>query len=155
MNQVQLDWEGPFNVSELKKKFFEERISDLLKDPTYYWMTWPGIYAFLNQNHQVLYIGSATKSRGNALRTRIREHLKGDTKFSFRLRKNNVNMDDLQLIVAPVMKDEVRIDILKMERILSFEMNPPGNSDDLVIVNCGNFNPLPQRIRAGISKYSS
>jgi hypothetical protein len=151
MERFHLNWVGPFNVSELRKTIFEEKIS---KAP--WWMTWQGIYIFLDQSHIVLYVGSATKGRGFALRKRIREHLRGSKDFSVRLKKNNLNIDDLQLIAAPDDKEKFSYkDILKIEGIITRELNPPGNSEDLMeVVNDGSFKPaLPERIRAGLSSY--
>jgi hypothetical protein len=153
MDQFQLNWVGPFKVSELKKKTLEESIS---KVPP--WMTWQGIYIFLDQNFHVLYVGSATKGSGYALRSRIREHLRegAQTSFSRQLKKNNMNIDDLQLIAASDTKEEFTYkDILKIEGIITREMNPPGNSDDVgEIVNYGSFKPaLPERIQTGLSGY--
>jgi hypothetical protein len=57
----------------------------------------------------------SNKERGFALRKRIREHLKGSTDFSVRLKKNNMNIDDLQLIAAPDDKEKFSYkDILKI-----------------------------------------
>jgi hypothetical protein len=156
MDQFRLNWEGPFKVSELRRKIFDQGIGELFKDCDNFWMSWQGVYAFLDKNSRVLYIGSATKGTGYALRWRIRKHLKGETDFSRRLKGNTMNIDDLQLIAAPDQKEDLSYeDILKIEGILIREMNPPGNSDDVVeVVNYGSFKPaLPERVQAGLSGY--
>lgn len=155
MVEIKLNWEGPFKISDIRKKFLEERLNDVIKDPSYYWITWPGIYVFIDEYFRPLYVGSATKNCTNPLRTRIREHLKGLTKFYERLKKSGLDLNDQwQLIVAPFTDDELLGNILKIEHALTCNLNPPGNFDDLEIVNLGKCESIPSKFKVGFLRYN-
>jgi len=67
-----------------------------------------------------------------------------------------LQIDDLQLIAAPDDKEKFSYkDILTIEGIITRELNPPGNSEDLKeVINDGSVRAaLPERIRAGLSGY--
>ena len=156
MVEIKLNWEGPFKISEIRKKFLEERLKNVINDPNYYWITWPGIYIFIDEKTRPLYVGSATKDCTNPLRARIREHLKGSTKFVSALREKGLDLDDgWQLIVAPFVNNEPFTDILKIERVLTHILVPHGNFEDFAILNFGRCKPIPAEIKVGLSWYTA
>jgi len=153
MDKFTLTWYGPFPVTELRKHIFEESIKDSLTDPNYSCFSKCGAYIFMDQSSRVLYVGQ-TRRKGNSLRTRIREYLKGEYELSHRLERNGIDIDSLSVIVAPVADDQAELynNLQKIERILQLELNPPGNEDDMKIVNLGNIGSLPNKIDAGLSR---
>src|SRR5690606_38544530 len=142
IRKFELDWQVT-SVTDLKKKLLIETANAILKDQNYYHLTWPGLYMFLSNDNRVLYDGSATRSKGSALRTRLREHFKGQTDFSLRLRKSKLEIDTLKVAVAAVTDETISAEILKIERALIHSLSPPGNIENCLIINRGCSDILP------------
>ncbi|MCK4582682.1 hypothetical protein KAU18_05145 [Candidatus Bathyarchaeota archaeon] len=148
MDEITLQWEGPFTGSELQENIIGVHPDELLKDPKYSCLYWPGVYVFYREK-QILYVGQANKSRGSRLRMRLKQHVINKTPFSERLRKNNIERDELLVIVAPFNKEQdYRVEkISTIENALMCPCKPPGHFDEnLRITNLGNIGPLPNII---------
>ena len=148
MDEIVLEWEGPFTGSELREKIIGVHPDHLFKDPKYGCLTWPGIYVFY-RGKKIFYVGQGNKNFGHALRTRLKQHINNETVFSERLRKNGVEMDELSVIVAPFSRDyEDRLGMFyQIERAVMCPCTPPGHfKEPLKIINLGSIGPLPKTI---------
>ena len=143
MDEITLQWEGPFTGSELQHNIIGAHPDDLLKTK-YSSLISPGVYVF-HDGKRVLYVGQANKSKGSPLRGRLKQHITNKTKFSTRLRKNNIEVTDLSVIVAPFNEEpDYRLEKISLiENIIMCPCKPPGHLDEnLRIINLGNLGPL-------------
>ena len=147
MDEFALQWEGPFTGSELRENIIGVHPADLLKDPKYSCLYWPGVYAFYSEK-RILYVGQANKSLGAPLRWRLKQHVNNETTFSQRLIKNSIEIDELSIIVAPFKEYDNRLEkISVIESALMCPCKPPGHFDEnLRITNLGNIGLLPNLI---------
>jgi len=49
MDEITLRWEGPFTGSELRERIIGVHPDQLLKDPKYSCLYWPGVYVFYDK----------------------------------------------------------------------------------------------------------
>jgi len=148
MDEITLQWEGPFTGLELRQNIIGIHPDDLLKNLKYSCLYWPGVYVFHDEK-RVLYVGQANKSRGAPLRGRLKQHVNNETAFSKRLRENNIEVSNLSVIVAPFNEEpDYRLEKISLiENVIMCPCKPPGHLDEnLRIINLGNHGPLPKRI---------
>lgn len=148
MGEITLKWEGPFTGSELRQNIIGAHPDDLIKTK-YSCLIYPGVYIFHDEK-RVLYVGQANKSKGSPLRGRLKDHITNKTKFSKRLRKNNMEITDLSVIVAPFNENpDYRLEKISLiENVIMCSCKPPGHLDEnLRIINLGNHGPLPKIIK--------
>lgn len=148
MDEITLQWEGPFTGLELRQNIIGAHPDDLLKKPKYSCLISPGVYVFYDKR-RILYVGQANKSKGSPLRGRLKEHVNNETAFSKRLRKNNIEVNDLSVIVAPFNeKPDYRLEKISLiENVIMCPCKPPGHLDgNLRIINLGSHGPLPNVI---------
>jgi len=153
-----LKWSDSMKVSNLRPdlrmpgegrhywKQFDAKYPDLIG--------W-GLYMYILHGQMIAYIGETSRTSERAFRQRAKEELLPPSKFCNEMKNINVDVDSLELKVAPVEsitidgKAVVEIDTKRLEKLLTcataplYDPHGPAHAkEDFDIHNSGNLHPL-------------